>query len=63
MNIAENIRKRRKEAGLSQMELAAMVAVEQGSISKFENGTKTPSIAMGKALADALGCTLNELIE
>ena len=63
MNIAENIKKHREAAGLSQTELATMVAVEQGSISKFENGIKTPSIAMGKAIAKALGCTLDELTE
>ena len=63
MNIAENIRKHREAAGLSQKELAVKVAVEQGSISKFENGIKTPSIAMGKAIANALGCSLDELVE
>ena len=45
----------RKEAGLTQEELARKVCVTRQAISRWETGETTPSIDMTKLLASALG--------
>lgn len=61
MSIGENIKKKRKEAGVNQYELADKVGVTQGYIAKVENNMKIPSMTLGKAIANVLGCTMDEL--
>jgi len=46
----------RKEKGLSQEELANIVGVKVGTISKYEQGDRIPSFARIFDLAEALGC-------
>ena len=62
MSIGENIKKKRKEAGVNQYELADKVGVTQGYIAKVENNMKIPSMTLGKAIATVLGCTMDELV-
>ena len=61
MDIGGNIRKKRNENGISQKELAAMVNVKQTMICQIERGTKIPSMALGKEIADALKCSMESL--
>ena len=63
MSIGENIRKKRKEAGINQYVLAEKVGVTQGYIAKVENGMKMPSMALGNTIAKVLGCTMDELVK
>lgn len=62
MILGKNIRERRLKLGLSGQQLAEMVGVSEPMISLTERGLKTPSVAVCAALAQALGCTLDELI-
>ena len=52
----------RKKIGLSQAELAQRVGVTRESISRYEDGSRTPSLQVFQKLASALGCTLDELV-
>ncbi|WP_286081454.1 helix-turn-helix domain-containing protein [Parablautia intestinalis] len=61
MDIGENIRKRREELGMSQIELAKKVNVSRSMICQVESGRKPPSMVMGKYIADALGCSMDSL--
>ena len=61
MDIGGNIRKKRNENGISQKELDAMVNVKQPMICQIERGTKIPSMALGKEIADALKCSMESL--
>lgn len=61
--ITNRIERRRREAGLSQKELASMADVTQSTISMIENGDRTPSLAVITRLAAALRCTVDDLIE
>lgn len=63
MSIGQNIRNRRLEAGWNQSELGAKVGVSQEMICYFERGYKIPTLPLGAAIANALGCTVNELLE
>ena len=58
----KNIRQARKEAGLTQEQLAEKIGVTQGAIAQWENGITHPSYGILKPLAIALGKSLDELI-
>lgn len=62
LSLGENIKTRRKGKGLSQEELAGRVLVSTPMICQIERGTRNPSLQLGKAIADALGCTMDELL-
>ena len=53
----------RKEAGLTQEELARKVYVTRQAISRWETGETTPSIDMTKLLASALGVPVMRLLD
>ena len=55
------IRKLRKSAGLTQVQLAEKVGVTQATVSDWERGDYFPGAQKLPALADALGCTVNDL--
>lgn len=63
MSIGENIKEKRLSCSMTQKELAEKVNVDQSMICQIERGTKTPSLPLGKEIADALGCELNNLLE
>jgi DNA-binding XRE family transcriptional regulator len=53
----------RKEAGLTQEELARKVYVTRQAISRWETGETTPSIDMTKLLASALDVPVMQLLD
>lgn len=61
MAIAENVRNRRLNEGLTQQELADKLAINQGTVAKIEKGLKVPSVALAMEMARVLGCSLDEL--
>lgn len=48
----------RIRAGLTQSELSVKSGISQADISRLENGTGNPSLALLKRLADAMDSTL-----
>ena len=58
MDITRAILNARINAGLAQMELSKKSGISQADISRLEKGTRNPSIALLKRLADALDSTL-----
>lgn len=48
---------------LTQKDLAVRVNTSQSSISKYENGSDSPSFDMAVKIADALNCSLDDLAE
>lgn len=57
------LRKVRKEAGLTQVELAKRLDVLQCEISNYERGEKRLDIVELTQVIDAIGITLNEFID
>ncbi|MFB9889065.1 helix-turn-helix domain-containing protein [Planobispora takensis] len=57
----EIIRQRRTEQGMSQADLAARVGVDKRQIRRYESGDTQPTLSVGKAIARALGITLDQL--
>ena len=48
----------RKEAGLTQEELSKKTGISQADISRLENGTRNPSLALLNRIAEAVNATL-----
>ena len=62
IKIAENIRFFRKQAGLTQEELAARFGSRKTLISNYEIGRNTPDIETLWELADIFDITIAELV-
>ncbi len=50
--------KARKEAGLTQIQLSEKTGISQADISRLENGSRNPSLALLQRIAEALNSTL-----
>lgn len=61
--LASNVRRLRKERGLSQEELAGECKIEQQSVSLIESGRANPTLMMVESLARALDVPFVDLFE
>ncbi len=61
-SFSENVRARRLELGLKQSELAATIGTSVSVISNIEGGGSLHDTDRIWQLADALGCTCDELL-
>jgi transcriptional regulator with XRE-family HTH domain len=61
MELNEIIRQRRSELDMSQSELAAKVGVDKRQIRRYESGETQPTLPIAKAIARALGISVDEL--
>lgn len=56
------IAQRRRSLGMTQLQLAEMIAVSNRTISKWERGAGFPDVSLLEPLADALGLSVIELL-
>ena len=61
MELNEIIRQRRSDLDMSQSELAAKVGVDKRQIRRYESGETQPTLPIAKAIAHALGISIDEL--
>lgn len=57
------LREMRTRAGVTQQELANRVGVKQSAVAHWEAGTFDPRLSRIVQIAEALGCTVNDLLE
>ena len=57
-DITMSLIRARKEAGLTQAELSEKTRISQADISRPENGTRNPSLALLNRIAEAVNSTL-----
>lgn len=57
------LREIRKRCGITQMQLAEIIGVDQSTISQWETGHALPSLKIAVKLANALGCKVDDLIK
>lgn len=62
MEIAERLREARKNAGLTQDQVAEMVSVSRVTVSHWETGKSLPDIASLIGLSDLYAISLDELV-
>ncbi len=60
--LAENVRSARLAAGISQEELAFRAGIDRTYASQIERAIANPSLGITCAVAEALGCTLIDLL-
>ena len=53
----------RKDAGLTQAQLGGRIGVTARAVSQWENGRTEPALSLLGKLADALGVTLEVLLQ
>lgn len=58
-----NIQILRKERGMQQVELAALVGVRRETIGHLENGKYNPSLKLAMDIAHVFGKTVEEIFE
>ena len=63
MSLGEKIREQRKQAGLSQEQLAEKLNVSRQAITKWETNKGIPDVANLIAISDEFGLSLDELIK
>ena len=61
MKVGENIRTLRQRKGLTQEQVAQQLGVTYQAVSKWENGTNTPDIALLPEIAAFFGVTIDAL--
>lgn len=61
MALAENIKAKRIEKGLTQGELSSIVGVSRKQISTYEAGERIPTLYNALRIAKALGTTVEKL--
>ncbi|MHB1820922.1 MAG: helix-turn-helix domain-containing protein [Streptosporangiaceae bacterium] len=62
MALGERIRQLRKEAGLSQADLAEAIGADPGRVSRYEAGRITPSADALVRLAETLNVSIDHLL-
>ncbi len=60
--LAANIRRVRKDVGLTQAELAERLGIQQSAIAHWEAGNTRPTTERLAQIADALGTTVGRLV-
>ena len=58
-----NIKKIREKKDITQQELATVLGVGQSTVAMWETGKSLPRVETLKAIAKALGCTIDELLD
>ncbi|WP_308515364.1 helix-turn-helix transcriptional regulator [Sphingomonas flavescens] len=61
--LANSLKERRTELGLTQAELAERVGVTRKTVNTVENGVFTPSTILALKLAEALDRTVEQLFQ
>lgn len=62
MSIGTNIKRIRESRGMQQTDLSDRVNVSQTMICLIERERKTPSVALLADIAEALGCTMDDIV-
>lgn len=61
--LAENLKRLRKERGCSQEVLADKAGLDRTYVSGIERKVKNPTIKVVQRVANALGCSLGQLLD
>lgn len=62
MEMAEVIRQRRADLGLSQAQLAKAAGIDARQVRRYESGDQQPLVTVALAIADALNISVSELV-
>ena len=60
--LGNRLKQARKEKGLSQEKLANLIGLKVGTVSKYEQGDRTPGIGKLQLIANALDCDTSRFV-
>lgn len=60
--MGEKLRAARQAAGMTQTQLAEAIGCKQKDVSRWEAGTVEPGVLTVKKMAQALGCSMDDLV-
>lgn len=60
--MGEKLKAARKAAGMTQVQLAAALGCHQKDIARWESGQIEPGVLTVKKMAQALGCSMDDLV-
>ena len=60
--MGEKLKAARQAAGMTQAQLAAAIGCKQKDVSRWEAGMIEPGVLTVKKMAQALGCTMDDLV-
>ena len=63
MNFSERLKEKRREKGLTQLDVAREIGVTQSVIAQYELGIKVPTISIAAKLSTILEISLDELVK
>lgn len=63
MGLANRLRERREQLGLTQSEVASLLGITPGAVGNYENGVSTPKADILFKVFDALKCDANYLFQ
>lgn len=63
IRVGESIAELRRAKGLTQAQLAEMIDLEQEAVSRWERGTRVPTLHRLQQLSDALECSVDQLLQ
>ncbi|MFM0230349.1 helix-turn-helix domain-containing protein [Paraburkholderia sediminicola] len=63
VRVGESIAELRRAKGLTQAQLAEMIDLEQEAVSRWERGTRVPTLLRLQQLSDALECSVDQLLQ
>ena len=63
MGLAENIKKFRTDADLTQAKLAELVGVTRATVTQWETGWSQPRMGAVEKLSEVLGISMSELVD
>lgn len=61
--LGKNVRKRLVELGISQRDLAKSIRITDVSMCRYIKGERTPNVYTALKIADALNCSIYDLVE
>lgn len=62
MTVGENIKRLRKERGLTQKNLGELCGIAEPNIRKYENGKQNPKLETAESIAKALNVSVLSLL-
>lgn len=60
--MGEKLKRARQAAGMTQKQLADILGCKVKDISRWENGHVEPGVLTVKKMAQALGCSMDDLV-
>lgn len=60
--MGEKLKKKLEEMNVKQVDIARMLGVSEVMVSRYVNGLSDPTLKSAKAIAEYLGCKIDDIV-